>query len=162
METIKNILAILLIFLFGCQNNTKNTDVLKVSISKTGEIVNDVEANTYFPITLSLENTSSDTICFWAMNCAWNLNWRVVEGAGNFNITSCDRNFPKLYCVNPHEKMQYKNQFNISNPAIKKLKVFFVYVKKEEYNLNESNLVELIQNKLTKNCDIFESNSIFW
>jgi hypothetical protein len=142
------ILALLIFHNLALCQSTKNTFYIQVNVGEKvipiPEYVQPI--GVLDSVSIDLINNTDTTIIFWAMSCAWDINWVFnKKGLELFIGHACDFNTPYIYKIEPGKKHTFKGLLNVSEnityakDSLFELGLIFIYKNEVPYDWDKGN-----------------------
>jgi len=117
---------------------------------------------TFYSANIELLNNTDRLIKFWSMNCSWQDNWISTSDSLSLFNEGCTRNFPKIYQINPKNKVVYKSiicvKGSVSDMKERNIKLGFVLINELEIS-KDSEFEKVLSMKIKEQKDIIWSES---
>lgn len=117
-------------------------------------------SNSFYFAYIEMSNNTDSVFEFWSMTCSWEHNWIFKSPSMYLYFRECTRNFPKIYSINPGEKIKIKTIICINNSTNsfkdKPIELGFVHIKKYDIK-DDMYFRDVVQNKINNKQDIIWS-----
>jgi hypothetical protein len=120
-----------------------------------------LEHRRYNSVKIDLLNNSDSDLYYWTNSCSWQSNWILDNNSITWYVM-CPKNIPILVKLLPRDSKSYYGLVEFTDStfsAIKKFKIGFVFVRKNEVQ-SDFDFIPILRDKIENKKDIFWSNSL--
>jgi hypothetical protein len=153
------------ILMENCGINKNKKEILEINVKDFKElnsgIFHELDCS-FFSVNLTLLNKTPDTIRFWSMTCAWQLNWMTNSSHLELFNPGCDSNFPNIFTIPGESTFSYEGILRLDKNYLNKdnFRLAFIHIRESELKPHpHEEFLNILSFKKKNNKDIYWSGS---